>query len=80
MSGSDSFECEQLEPAIKLMIHMDSMEHAMHTVSVLSAGGIVLSPLRPHLAPDDGGCGAFLKDRFGYQWIITCPNPEKQGR
>lgn len=26
----------------------------------------------------DGGCGSLIKDRFGYTWIITCPNPAKQ--
>ena len=40
--------------------------------------GKVISPLKPHPAPDDGGCGSITKDRFGYTWIITCPNPDKK--
>lgn len=37
----------------------------------------VISPLQPHPEPDDGGCGSVTRDRFGYTWIITCPNPDK---
>lgn len=40
--------------------------------------GEVISPLEPHPAPDDGGMGAIVKDKFGYDWIITCPNPDKK--
>ena len=53
-------------------------EEALHTMSVLAEGGTVLSPLEPHPEPDDAGCGSIAKDRFGYTWIITCPNPAKQ--
>lgn len=44
----------------------------------MAEGGTVLSPLKPHPKPDDGGCGSAIKDRFGYTWFITCPNPAKQ--
>ena len=44
---------------------------------VLSKEGTIISPLRPHPEPDDAGCGSVTKDRFGYTWIITCPNPDK---
>lgn len=64
--------------AVKLMIHMDSMAEAQHAISILADGGTLLSPLKPHPAPDDGGCGALIRDRFEYTWIITCPNPDKQ--
>ncbi|MDE6874345.1 MAG: hypothetical protein K2P87_07795 [Lachnospiraceae bacterium] len=47
-------------------------------VSVLAEGGTVLSPLKPHPKPDDGGCGSLTKDRYGFTWIITCPNKAKQ--
>ncbi len=62
----------------RLMIHMDSEEDALYAISVLAEGGTVVSPLKPHPEPDDGGCGSLIKDRFGYLWIITCPNPAKQ--
>lgn len=64
--------------AIKLMIHMASMEEAQKAISVLAEGGERISPLQPHPAPDDGGCGSVTRDRFGYAWIITCPNPAKK--
>ena len=67
-----------VKTGIKLMIHMDSEAEALHALTVLAEGGTVLSPLRPHPEPDDGGCGSLAKDRFGYTWIITCPNPVKQ--
>ena len=47
------------------------------TVTVLAAGGDVLSPLAPHPKPDDGGMGCIVRDSFGVTWIITCPNPDK---
>lgn len=78
MAASDSYDCTEVNANIKLMIHMDSMEDALHTVSILAEGGTVLSPLQPHPEPDDSGCGSVTKDRFGYTWIITCPNPAKQ--
>lgn len=78
MSGGDSFDGAQGNTGVKLMIHMDSMEQARHAVEVLAEGGCVISPMKPHPAPDDGGCGSVTKDRFGYTWIITCPNPDRQ--
>ena len=78
MAAGDSFDSVEVNTDIKLMIHMDSKEEALHTVSVLAEGGAVLSPLQPHPEPDDAGCGSLIKDRFGYTWIITCPNPAKQ--
>lgn len=32
----------------------------------------------PHPEPDDDGCGSVLKDRFGFTWIITCPNQKSK--
>lgn len=78
MSAGDDLVYSEVKSGIRLMIHMDSKEEALHTVSVLAEGGTVLSPLQPHPEPDDGGCGSVTKDRFGFTWIITCPNPDKQ--
>lgn len=78
MSASDACDPQGVNTAIKLMIHMGSKADALHTMSILSEGGCIVSPLQPHPAPDDGGCGAVVLDRFGYNWIITCPNPDKQ--
>ena len=64
---------------IKLMLHMGSQQQAQEASALLSEGGRVLSPLQPHPAPDDGGCGCLIEDRFGYLWILTCPNPAKAG-
>ena len=78
MAAGDNFEGTSVNTDIKLMIHMGSKEEALHAVSILAEGGTVISPLKPHPAPDDGGCGSLTRDRFGYTWIITCPNPDKQ--
>jgi len=78
MSGGDSFEYVDSNTAIKLMIHMDTIEQALQAVGTLAQGGEVVAPLKPHPAPDDGGCGSVTRDRFGYTWIITCPNPDKR--
>ena len=78
MSAGDSYDTGEVNTDIKLMIHMDSEEEARRSVAVLADGGTILSPLQPHPAPDDGGCGSITKDRFGFTWIITCPNPAKQ--
>lgn len=78
MAAGDSYDGVGVNTDIKLMIHMDAEEEARHTISVLAEGGNVLSPLSPHPEPDDDGCGSAIKDRFGFTWIITCPNPEKQ--
>ena len=78
MSGGDSFDTGEVNTDIKLMIHMDTQTKARHTISILAEGGTVVAPLQPHPAPDDDGCGSIIKDRFGFTWIITCPNPAKQ--
>lgn len=78
MAAGDTFGRIDIDTGIKLMIHMESEEEALKAISVLAEGGTVLSPLHPHPEPDDGGCGSMTKDRFGYMWIITCPNPAKQ--
>lgn len=77
MAAGDSFDCAEVNTDIKLMIHMDSEVEALHAISVLAEGGSILSSLKPHPEPDDGGCGSLIKDRFGFTWIITCPNPAK---
>lgn len=59
------------------MVHMDSTEAAERAIGLLAQRGEILSPLKPHPKPDDGGCGSLVRDRFGYIWIITCPNEEK---
>lgn len=78
MAGGDSVDGGEVKTDISLMIHMDSEAEALRAISVLAKSGNILSPLKPHPEPDDGGCGSLIKDRFGYTWIITCPNLAKQ--
>lgn len=78
MSGGDTFNCADVNTDIKLMIHLDSEEEALKAVALLAEGGAVLSPLKPHPKPDDGGCGSLVKDRFGFTWIITCPRSKSE--
>ena len=78
LSAGDSFDTKEVNTDIKLMIHMVSEPEALRTISILAEGGTVLAPLQPHPAPDDGGCGSIIRDRFGFTWIITCPNPAKE--
>jgi len=78
MSASDSFAGGGENTDIKLMIHMGSKDEAEQTMSVLAEGGTVVSPLKPHPKPDDSGCGSVVRDRFGYMWILSCPNPDRQ--
>lgn len=35
------------------------------------------SPLQLQPEPDDSGCGSLTKERFGYTWILTCPDTAK---
>lgn len=78
MSGGDSDDCTEVKTDIRLMVHMDSEAEALQAMSVPAEGGAILQPLKPHPEPDDGSCGASVKDRFGFTWIVTCPNPAKQ--
>lgn len=78
MAAGDTFDGAGINTDIKLMIHMDSEAEALHTISVLAEGGRILSPLAPHPKPDDSDCGSVTRDRFGFTWIITCPNPAKE--
>lgn len=78
MAAGDVFDGTKTNADIKLMIHMNSEAEALRTISVLAEGGGILSPLKPHPEPDDSGCGSVTRDRFGFTWIITCPNPAKE--
>ena len=78
MSAADSYNRKRTDTGIQLMVHMDDPQNASATCNLLLRGGREISPLQPHPAPDDGGMGALIEDRFGYSWIITCPNPDKQ--
>lgn len=78
MSAGDNFESAAPNESVKFMIHTSSLEEAVCAISELANGGKILSPLKPHPKPDDTGCGSITLDRFGFTWIITCPNPEKQ--
>lgn len=79
MAAGDNFDMTGENSAVRLMVHMDSLEEAQRAISALTTGGgTVLSPLHPHPAPDDGGCGSMVRDPFGYLWIVTCPNPDKR--
>ena len=75
LAASDAYLAAS--PALKLMIRMDDVHQARNAIAIRSQGGEILSPLHPHPAPDDSGCGSITRDRFGYTWIITCPNPDK---
>lgn len=77
MAAGDSYESKGADTSVKLMIHMASKDEALKAVAVLADGGEILAPLAPHPAPDDDSCGAMVRDRFGYRWIFTCPNPDK---
>ena len=77
-SCGDNYENNGENTSVKLMIHMENKERAEEAIRILAEGGKVVSPLMPHPKPDDGGCGSVTMDRFGYLWIITCPNPDKE--
>ena len=77
MAASDSFTGTDDSP-IQLMIHMDSKDDTLDAVAILEEGDTVFSPFQPHPAPDDVGCSSIIRDRLGYTWIITCPNPDKR--
>ena len=76
MAAGDSFDCADMKSPVRFMVHKESKEDAVKTIGLLSEGGTVAVPLHPHPAPDDDGCGCVVRDRFGYTWIITCPNPD----
>ena len=78
MAAGDSFDGGEVNADIKHMIHMDSQEEALQSVAVLAEGGTIHTPLLPNPEPDDDSCCAILKDRYGFTWIITCPNPAKK--
>lgn len=77
MAAGDSYESDSVDPSVKLMIHMPSKADAIAAITIMADGGEIISALAPHPAPDDDSCGAMVRDRYGYRWIFTCPNPDK---
>lgn len=78
MAAGDDFEGETPNMAAKLMIDMETEEEALKSIEILREGGKVISELAPHPEPDDGGMGCIITDKYGFTWIITCPNPGKR--
>lgn len=78
MAAGDDFEGETPNMAAKLMIDMETEEEALKSIEILREGGKVISELAPHAEPDDGGMGCIITDKYGFTWIITCPNPGKR--
>lgn len=78
MAAGDDFEEEIPGRAMKLMVHMETEEDALKSMEILKEGGNVISELKPHPEPDDGGMGCIVTDKYGFTWIITCPNPRKK--
>lgn len=78
MAAGDSFDCTEKNTAIKLMIHMDTEAEALYTIYAMAEGGTILLPLQPDPESDNNRCICVTKDRFGFTWIITCPNPANQ--
>ena len=69
---------ENSQMVIHIMIELESWHDDFlrwETTERITRITAVLSPLQPHPEPDDSGCGSIIKDRFGFTWIITCPNP-----
>lgn len=79
MAAGDNIDYIETAADIKLMVHLDSEEEAVHAIALLGEGGTVLSPLHVHQTPDGNGREAILTDRFGVTWIITCQHMVIQG-
>lgn len=77
LSGSDQEEPVDHGSAISLMVHFDTQAEAEKCFDALAEEGQALQRLTPHPPPDDGGMGAFVKDKYGYSWILTAPNDRK---
>lgn len=65
--------------AISVIPYLGFNGNCKEAVESFSEGGTILNPLLPHPKPDDSGMGAVVKDKYGYQWIFTCPNPDYRG-
>lgn len=78
LSGGDYLSAAQNDNAIQLLIHCPTAAEAERICDGLQRGGVHLQKLTPHPPPDDGGMGALVRDRFGFQWIVTAPNGKKE--
>lgn len=78
ISGSDQLEPIAFGDAIHLMVHLSTTAEAERCFELLAQGGEAMQRLLPHPPPDDGGCGALVRDRYGYVWILTAPNDNKK--
>lgn len=74
MAAGDNVDYIETAADVRLMIHLDSEEEALHAIALLREGGNVLSSLYQHPTLYDNGCEAILTDHFGITWIVTCPN------
>lgn len=78
MAAGDILDCAEMNTGVRLIIHMDTEAEALYTIYALAEGGTILSPLQPAPESDNNRCVSVTKDRFGFTWIITCPNPANQ--
>lgn len=70
---SDQSEPVRHSEAIRLLVHCGSAAEANAAFEALAAEGQALQPLTPFPPPDDDGMGALVRDKYGYEWILTAP-------
>ena len=77
IAAADSRKPVENTGAIPLMVHCGTSAEADAIIDAFGAEGEVLQRLTPHPPPDDGGMGGLVRDKFGYEWILTAPNDRK---
>jgi len=60
--------------AISLLVHFDNAEKAKAAAAKLAEGGALVQDFTANPPPDDGSLCAVINDKFGYAWILVCPN------
>jgi len=76
--GGDPKVMAQHRDAICLMVHLATRAEAEKCFDALAQEGQAIQRLTPHPPPDDGGMGALVRDKFGYEWILTAPNDRRE--
>lgn len=70
ISGSDSDPHEPLPEKYEILVLFKTREEVEKVLAKLAVGGTIIMPFAPHPPPDDAGGGAYLKDKYGYFWML----------
>ncbi len=71
VSGADAIWPVEKGSAIHIHVYCASVEKAQKAFDILAEGGSIAEPLQSNPPPHDNGVSGMLKDKYGFNWVLS---------